>query len=180
MILAFSLVFIFTIFSLYKLVWILHILEMSLLLFWCDLEAISEWDLKKCWTMRRIKVQKALRISLPSPFSFVQLVVSCTWLSSLSRANRLSIFLCKMVLSNMVSLVVSFFFLNVFCSELRLIKYNTFKEPSLKVQRFPVLVELHDRSLSWSFVCCCSDQLQSGRANCSAELWAGCVSLSVQ
>lgn len=76
-------------------------------------------------------------------------------------------------------LLWSFFFLNVFCSELSLIEYNIFKETSLKVQHFPALVELHDRSLSWSFVCCCSDQLQLSRANCS-EVWAGCVSLSVQ
>lgn len=81
-----------------------------------------------------------------------------------------------MVLFNLVSLVVSFFFKYMVCSELYIIKYNLFKEPSLTVQRSPVLAELQ----SWSSVCYCSEPLHLSGAGSFAGLQAGCVGLSIQ
>ena len=78
-----------------------------------------------------------------------------------------------MVLFNLVSLVV--FFLNTWFAPY-VIEYNLFKEPSLTVQRSPVLAELR----GWSCVCCCWEPLRLSGAGSFAGLQAGRVCLSVQ
>lgn len=97
------------------------------------------------------------------------------WLSSLPRANRLSIFFLRWFFLTWF-LSSSFFFKYVVCSELYVIEYNLFKEASLTVQHSPVLPELG----GWSCVRCCSEPLHLSGAGSFAGLRAGCVGLSVQ
>lgn len=73
-------------------------------------------------------------------------------LSSLPRANSLSIFLVRWFFSTWSFFVGFFFFKDVVCSKLYIIEYNTFKEPNCTVQD----------CCGWSSVCYSFAGLQAG------------------